>query len=112
MLDAVNQLNQVHHEVVGDPEIATRISHYELAFRMQASVPELADISKEPPEILEMYGPDVHKPGSYAANCLLARRLAERDVRFVQLFHMGWDQHSNLPIDIKKQCELTDQPTA
>jgi hypothetical protein len=112
MLDAVGQLNQLQHDVVGDPEIATRISQYELAFRMQASVPELADISNEPQEILDMYGPDVRKPGSYAANCLLARRLAERDVRFVQLFHQGWDQHNQLPVLIRKQCHDTDQPTA
>jgi uncharacterized protein (DUF1501 family) len=79
---------------------------------MQASVPDLADVSQEPPEILELYGPDVKKPGSYAANCLLARRLAERDVRFIQLFHQGWDQHNNLPSLIRKQCMDTDQPTA
>ena len=82
---------------VGDPEIATRIAQYELAFRMQASVPDLTDISKEPTHVLDMYGPEVRKPGTFAANCLLARRLAERGVRFVQLFHMGWDQHGNLP---------------
>jgi hypothetical protein len=112
MLDELGQLNGVHHDVVGDPEIATRIAQYELAFRMQASVPELADMRNEPKEVLDMYGPDVHKPGSYAANCLLARRLAERDVRFVQLFHLGWDQHGNLPNDIKVLCRDTDQPTA
>jgi hypothetical protein len=112
MLDQLNALNGIHHDVVGDPEIATRISQYELAYRMQASVPELADISKEPKEILDMYGPDVHKPGTFAANCLLARRLAERDVRFVQVFHMGWDQHANLPKDIRGQCMDTDQPSA
>jgi hypothetical protein len=112
MLDSLGQLNDVRLDLVGDPEIATRISQYELAFRMQASVPELADISKEPQDILDMYGPDVKKPGSYAANCLLARRLAERDVRFVQLFHQGWDQHNNLPTLIRKQCNDVDQPTA
>jgi len=112
MLDAVGALNKLQHDVVGDPEIATRISQYELAFRMQASVPDLADISQEPQEILDLYGPDVKKPGSYAANCLLARRLAERDVRFIQLFHQGWDQHNNLPTLIRKQCMDTDQPTA
>jgi hypothetical protein len=112
MLDQLGKLNGLRHDVVGDPEIATRISQYELAYRMQASVPELADISNEPKEVLDMYGPDVHKPGSYAANCLLARRLAERDVRFVQLFHIGWDQHETLPQQIKGQCKDTDQPTA
>jgi hypothetical protein len=98
-------------ETAGDPEIATRISQYELAFRMQASVPDLTDISKEPPHVLEMYGPEVHQPGSYAANCLLARRLAERGVRFIELFHMGWDHHGNLPNAIRGQCRDTDQPT-
>jgi hypothetical protein len=112
MLDQLNGLNKIHHDIVGDPEIATRISQYELAFRMQASVPELVDISNEPKEILDMYGPDVHTPGTYAANCLLARRLAERDVRFIQLFHEGWDQHGNLPKDIRGQCKDTDQPSA
>ncbi len=112
MLDTLSKLNQLREPIVGDPEIATRISQYELAFRMQASVPDLADISKEPADVLEKYGPDVRKPGTYAANCLLARRLAERDVRFVQLFHIGWDQHSNLPRDMRKQCRDTDQPTA
>jgi hypothetical protein len=112
MVDELGQLNRMRYDVIGDPEITTRISQYELAFRMQTSVPELADISKEPPEILEMYGPDVHKPGSFAANCLLARRLAERDVRFVQLFNLGWDQHSNLPGEMRVQCKSTDQPCA
>jgi uncharacterized protein (DUF1501 family) len=83
-----------------------------MAFRMQTSVPELTDFSKEPQHIIDMYGPDVKRPGSYAANCLLARRLAERDVRFVQLFHMGWDQHFTLPKAIRGQCHDTDQPTA
>jgi hypothetical protein len=79
---------------------------------MQAAVPELTDVSDEPPHILAMYGPDVEKPGSYAHNCLLARRLIERDVRFVQLYHMGWDQHLNLPVNITQQCRDTDQPSA
>src|SRR5438874_4216931 len=79
---------------------------------MQASVPELTDLSKEPAKVLELYGPDVHKPGSYAANCLLARRLAERGVRFIQLYHMGWDQHGNLPKDIRIQCQDTDQASS
>jgi len=95
-----------------DPEIATRIAQYELAYKMQSSVPELADLSKEPESTFEMYGPDSRKPGSYAANCILARRLAERGVRFIQLFHRGWDQHGNLPRDLALQCEQTDQPSA
>jgi Protein of unknown function (DUF1501) len=112
MLDDLSALNKIKLDSVGDPEIATRISQYELAFRMQISVPELTDISKEPSSVLEMYGPDVKKPGTYAYNCLLARRLSERGVRFVQLFHMGWDQHFNLPTQIKGQCMDTDQPSA
>ncbi len=110
-LDDINALNQHRFGNVGDPEIQSRIAQYEMAFRMQTSVPELTDFSKEPKQILDSYGPDVKRPGSYAANCLLARRLAERDVRFVQLFHMGWDQHGNLPKAIKGQCHDTDQPT-
>jgi hypothetical protein len=97
---------------VGDPEIQARISQYEMAFRMQASVPDLLKIQDEPANVLEMYGPDVKRPGSYAANCLLARRLAERDVRFIQLFHMGWDHHGGLPGAIRGQCNDTDQATA
>jgi hypothetical protein len=111
-LDDLNSLNQQRLGVVGDPEIEARIAQYEMAFRMQTSVPELTDFSKEPQHILDMYGPDVKRPGSYAANCLMARRLAERDVRFVQLFHMGWDQHFTLPKAIRGQCHDTDQPTA
>jgi hypothetical protein len=112
MLDDLMALNKLKLSHTGDPEIGTRISQYELAFRMQSSVPELTDISKEPSSVLEMYGPEVHRPGSYAYNCLLARRLAERGVRFVQLFHMGWDQHFDLPRAIKGQCYDTDQPSA
>ncbi len=111
-LDELAQLNQHRHDALGDPEIQSRIAQYELAFRMQASVPDLTDISKEPASVLESYGPDVKKPGTYAANCLLARRLAERNVRFIQLFHMGWDHHGGLPNAIKGQCRDTDQPTA
>lgn len=111
-LDDLNALNRHRHESLGDPEIQARIAQYEMAFRMQASVPDLTDISDEPESILEMYGPDVKKPGTYAANCLLARRMAERDVRFVQLFHMGWDHHGGLPNAIRGQCRDTDQPTA
>lgn len=112
MLNEVGEINRLKYAAVHDPEIETRISQYELAFRMQASVPDLTDVSKEPSAVLEMYGPEVKRPGSYAANCLLARRLIERGVRFVQLFHMGWDQHFNLPMQIKGQCFDTDQPSA
>ena len=111
-LDEIANLNRKDRQVVGDPEIDARISQYELAFRMQSSVPDLTDVSKEPKHILESYGPDVLKPGTYAANCLLARRMAERDVRCIQLFHMGWDHHGGLPNAVKGQCRDTDQPTA
>ena len=112
MLDDLAELNQLKLEQFGDPEIATRISQYELAYRMQTSVPELMDTSDEPEEVFELYGPDAKRPGTYAANCLLARRLAERGVRFVQLFHRGWDQHTKLPEQIVRQCRDTDQASA
>ena len=112
MLDDVGALNRQRLDVVGDPEIATRIAQYEMAFRMQQSIPELVDFSDEPQNILDMYGPDVLKRGTYASNCLLTRRLSERGVRFVQLFHMGWDQHGDLPTQISGQCHDTDQPSA
>ena len=112
MLDELAMLNRKDHQLVKDPEIDARISQYEMAFRMQTSVPELTDVSKEPKHILDSYGPDVLKPGTYAANCLLARRMAERDVRCIQLFHMGWDHHGGLPNAIKGQCRDVDQPTA
>jgi hypothetical protein len=112
MLDDLARLNQMRLNEVGDPEIATRIAQYEMAFRMQTAVPELIDASREPRRVLEMYGPDVRTPGTFAANCLLARRLAERGVRFIQLFHKGWDQHANLPRQIRGQCRDTDQPAA
>jgi hypothetical protein len=112
MLDDLGELNRLRHTATGDPEILTRVAQYELAYRMQTSVPELTDLSREPKAILDMYGPDVRKPGSYAANCLLARRLAERGVRFIQLYHMGWDHHNNLPAQIRKLCAGTDQPSA
>lgn len=112
MLDDLGKLNQARFEQTADPEIKTRIEQYELAFRMQAAVPELTDISGEPESVLNAYGPDVHKPGTYARNCLLARRMAERDVRFIQLYHMGWDQHDKLPDHLSKQCRDTDQPSA
>ncbi len=112
MLDSLAALNRKHHSEIGDPEIQTTIAQQEMAFRMQSSVPELTDISKEPKNILEMYGPEVNKPGSYARNCLLARRMAEKNVRFVQLFHRGWDHHTNLPVHMRGQCRDVDQPTA
>ncbi|MES2595180.1 MAG: DUF1501 domain-containing protein [Verrucomicrobiota bacterium] len=111
MLDDIATLNQQEHQQFGDPETITRIAQYEMAFRMQTSVPDLVDVSKEPKHILDMYGPDVLKPGTYAANCLLARRLAERDVRCIQLFHMGWDHHGGLPKAIQGQINDTDQAT-
>lgn len=112
MLDDLAKLNQLKMEQTGDPEIATRISQYEMAFRMQTSVPELTDISKESKETIELYGDDARKPGTFAYNCLLARRLAERGVRFVQLFHRGWDQHTNLPKQIVGQCRDVDRASA
>ena len=112
MLDHLAQLNQLKYQEVGDPEIQSRIAQYELAYRMQSSVPELLDFSDEPEHVLKSYGQDVQKQGSYAFNCLVARRLAERGVRFIQLFHQGWDQHQQLPKQISGQCRDTDQPTA
>jgi hypothetical protein len=112
MLDALNKLNQHSFNRYQDPEIQTRISQYEMAFRMQRSVPELTDLSGEPKSVLDMYGPDVHKPGSYAHSAILARRLIERGVRVVQLLHRGWDQHGSLPAQLTNQCKDTDQPTA
>jgi uncharacterized protein (DUF1501 family) len=111
-LDYLKQLEALNHQDLGDPEILARSAQYEMAFRMQTSVPEIMDVSDEPEYIYEMYGEDSRKPGSYAANCLLARRLVERGVKFVQLFHQGWDQHGNLPRAIKTQCKETDQSTA
>jgi hypothetical protein len=111
-LDDLARLNRLKLEESGDPEVATRIAQYELAYRMQTSVPELTDVSREPKHVFDLYGPDARKPGTFAANCLLARRLAERGVRFIQLFHKGWDQHTNLPRQIAGQCRDTDQPSA
>jgi hypothetical protein len=111
-LDRLAEANESHLQAQGDPQIAARIKAYELAYRMQASVPELTDISNEPKHILDMYGPTVQQRGSYAYNCLIARRLAERDVRFIQLFHMGWDQHFTLPKQLPGQCRDTDQASA
>jgi hypothetical protein len=112
VLDDVKRLNEIKLNGVGDPEISTRISQYEMAYRMQTSVPELLDLATEPAHVLNLYGPDVARPGSFARNCLLARRLVERGVRFVQLLHSGWDQHSNLPTQLVEQCRDTDQPSA
>ena len=111
-LDDLGQLNRLRYGDFADPEILTRISQYEMAFRMQSSVPELTDLAGEPESTFDLYGPDSRTPGTYAANCLLARRLLERDVRFVQLFHRGWDQHTDLPPQIRKQCADTDQASA
>ena len=112
LLDNLAKLNRIKQQQVGDPEIRTRIQQYEMAYRMQASVPELTDLSTEPQYILDMYGPDVMRRGSFAYNCLLTRRLAERGVRFMQLMHAGWDQHRNVPTQLAIQCRDTDQPSA
>jgi hypothetical protein len=111
-LDRLRELHQLQYERTLDPAVEARIAQYEMAFRMQTSVPEVPDVSDEPQHVLDMYGPDASNPGSFAANCLLARRLAERDVRFIQLFHKGWDQHGNLPAAIRTQCRETDQACA
>jgi hypothetical protein len=112
MLDGLSQLNQQRFADTGDPEIATRIQQYEMAYRMQTSVPELTDLRDETEEVFELYGPDSRRPGSYAANCILARRLAERGVRFIQLFHPDWDHHSRLTSWCTARCRDTDQPSA
>lgn len=112
ILTDIADLDRKKHQEFGDPEIETRIAQYELAFKMQTSVPELTDISKEPENVLALYGPDVKKKGSYAYNCLMARRLIERGTRFVQLMHSGWDQHQNLDTQLELQCRDTDQPSA
>ncbi len=112
LLDDINLMNADHLADYGDPEIETRISAYEMAFRMQASVPDLLDFSNEPKHILDAYGPDVLTKGTYANNCLIARRLLERGVRFVQLMHAGWDQHGNLFTQLEEQCRDTDRPSA
>ncbi len=110
MLDRLQAMNRKIYEDTGDPETQARITQYEMAFRMQSSVPELVDISGEPKHILDLYGDDVQKPGTLAANCLLARRMVERDVRFVQIFHRGWDHHGDLPNSIRRQTKEVDQP--
>lgn len=112
MLDGLNQLNQQGYDKFADPEIQARISQYEMAFRMQAEVPDLMDISKEPKSVRELYGPDVEKPGTFARNCLLARRMAQQGVRYIQLFHRGWDQHGSLPKQLRGQCLDVDQGSA
>ena len=112
MLDGIGELNQMRLAQTNDPEIATRIRQYEMAFRMQSSIPELTDLSDEPESTFELYGPDSRRPGSYAANCILARRLAERGVRFIQLFHPDWDHHSRLTSWCTARCRDTDQPSA
>jgi hypothetical protein len=112
LLDDIAKLNEVRLQEFGDPEIATRIAQYEMAYRMQSSVPELTDISKEPSEVLEMYGPQVKEQGTFANHCLTARRLVERGVRFVQVMHAGWDQHNSLTTELYTQCRDTDQPSA
>jgi hypothetical protein len=111
-LDTLAELNKIQREREQDPEVEARIAQYELAYRLQTSIPEVTDLSKEPKETLELYGPDATKPGTFAANCLLARRFAERGVRFIQLYHQGWDTHQKLPEEIKVQCRETDQPCA
>jgi hypothetical protein len=111
MLDALERLNHKQYGITGDPEIEARIAQYEMAFRMQASVPDLIDVSDEPESTFELYGPDARKPGTFGASCLLARRMAERGVRFIQIFHRGWDHHGQLPRDLPVQCKDVDQPS-
>ncbi len=112
LLDALGNLNRIQLDHVGDPAIEARIASYEMSYRMQMSVPELADFSDEPEATFQLYGEDARTPGTHAANCLLARRLAERDVRFIQLFHRGWDHHSSLPVEHPKVCQQVDQGSA
>jgi len=112
MLDALGELHQIQLDQRADPEIEARIAQYELGFRMQASIPDIADMSDEPDSVFDEYGPDARNPGSFASNCIMARRLVEKGVQFVQLYHQGWDQHGGLPSGIKKQCVETDQPSA
>jgi uncharacterized protein (DUF1501 family) len=111
-LDSLGEMNRLTAAEFGDPETNARVAQYEMAFRMQSSVPELTDISKEPAHTFELYGEDARKPGTFAANCLLARRLAERGVRFIQLYHRDWDHHGNLPADLPKRCKDVDQASA
>ena len=112
MLDKIAALNQQSYKEFGDPEINAKVQQYELAYRMQTAVPEVTDMSKEPESIIKLYGPECLVPGTFAANCLLARKLSENGVRFVQLYHQGWDGHDNLPGEIKGQCKDADQASA
>jgi hypothetical protein len=112
LLESVREIHEIQKKRSGDPDLDTKIAQHEMAFRMQASVPEVMDISREPDSVADLYGPDARKPGTFAANCLLARRLAERGVKFIQLYHQGWDQHGNLPAGITVQCRETDRPAA
>jgi hypothetical protein len=112
MLDAIGRLAQLQRETSQDPEIPSKISQYEMAYRMQESVPDVADISSEPDHVLDMYGPDVRKPGTFARNCLLARRLAERDVRYTMVVQMGWDHHGGISARLPSSCREVDQPSA
>jgi hypothetical protein len=109
MLDRLAELHRIQFEDLGDPEINARVAQYEMAYRMQSSVPDVMDISEEPDEVFDLYGPEAREPGTFAANCLLARRLAERNVRFIQLYHPGWDHHGNLPKNIRHQCKDVDR---
>jgi uncharacterized protein (DUF1501 family) len=111
-LDSLGELNRISADEFGDPEITARVAQYEMAFRMQSSVPDLTDVSKEPASTFELYGDDAKKPGTFAANCLLARRLAERGVRFIQLYHRDWDHHGGLPANLPKRCKDVDQASA
>ena len=111
-IEDLERLNQLQYDTTQNPEIATRIAQYEMAFRMQTSVPELTDLSKEPEHTFELYGPESRRPGTYAANCLMARRLAERGVRFIQVYNRAWDHHSGLPKAIRATCQQVDQPSA
>ena len=112
LLDRLAELHQLQFNSMGDPEIQSRVAQYEMAYRMQTSVPDVMDVSKESDDMFKLYGEDARKPGTFAANCLLARRLAERDVRFIQLYHQGWDHHGGLPNGIRNECKKTDQPCA
>ncbi|HZN56862.1 MAG TPA: DUF1501 domain-containing protein [Planctomycetota bacterium] len=112
MLDRIRQIHEIERETFADPELDAKIAQYEMAFRMQAAVPEVMDMTSEPAHVVDRYGPDARTPGTFASNCILARRLAERGVKFIQLYHQGWDQHGNLPAGIRVQCRETDQPAA
>jgi len=111
-LDDLAALNRLKFDATGDPEIETRISQYEMAFRMQVAAPAIADLSAEPASTFDLYGPDARVPGTFAYNCLMARRMAESDVRFIQLFHRGWDQHNSIQTHLKAQCQDTDRASA